>query len=227
MEVSSLEAESTDAAALLVSPMASLSEPILATRVSLPWAADCAFDGDLAGRGILLPDRAGDVRGDLVDVAHGVADFAHRIDGISRRGLDQADILADLGGRFGGLPGQRLDLVRHHREAAAGLAGARSLDGRVQRQQIGLLGDRLDQGEYAVDALGRCGETFDLGDRLFGPQAGLFDHAGGLTDLAADLLAPKPTIPRRRWRRRRRCWRPARSRRRRRPRVRLHRMPRW
>lgn len=44
MEVRSLEAESTDVAALLVSPMVLLSAPMLATRVSLPWAADCALE---------------------------------------------------------------------------------------------------------------------------------------------------------------------------------------
>src|SRR5260370_34447633 len=36
VEVSSLDAESTDVAALLVSPIALLSEPILVTKVSLP-----------------------------------------------------------------------------------------------------------------------------------------------------------------------------------------------
>jgi hypothetical protein len=43
--------------------------------------------------------------------------------------------------------------VGDHGKAAAGVARARGLDGRVQRQQIGLLGDRLDQRQHAVDAL--------------------------------------------------------------------------
>src|SRR5258705_12791741 len=59
--------------------------------------------GDLAGRGILLPDGAGDVRRDLVDVTHGVADFAHGIDGVPRRCLDLADVLTYLGSCLGGL----------------------------------------------------------------------------------------------------------------------------
>ena len=75
-----------------------------------------------------------------------------------------------------------------HGKAAAGIAGAGGLDGGVERQQIGLLGDRLDQVEHAVDALGGGGKTLDLGDRLVGAQAGLLDGAGGLADLAADLL---------------------------------------
>ena len=77
--------------------------------------------------------------------------------------MDHADVLADFGGGFGGLLGQRLDLVGDDREPAAGVAGARGFDGRVQRQQIGLLGDRLDQVEHAVDALGRSSQTFDFG----------------------------------------------------------------
>jgi hypothetical protein len=96
------------------------------------------------------------------------------------RGLDQADILADFGGRLGGLFGQRLDLVGDDGKAAAGIAGARRFDGGVQRQQVGLLGDRLDQIEHAVDALGRGGRPLDFGDRFLGAQAGLFDRAGGL-----------------------------------------------
>ncbi len=101
--------------------------------------------GDLAGGGILLSDRAGDVRRDFIDVAHGIADFADRIDCIACRCLDHADVLTYFSGRLGGLPGQSLDLVRDHREAATGLAGASGFDRRIQRQKIGLLGDRLDR----------------------------------------------------------------------------------
>src|SRR3546814_10805198 len=46
---------------------------------------------------------------------------------------------------LGGLHGERLHLAGHHGEALAGLAGARRLDGRVERQQVGLLGDVMDQ----------------------------------------------------------------------------------
>jgi len=33
--------------------------------------------------------------------------------------------------------------LRHHRKTPAGIAGACGFDGRVQRQQVGLLGDRM------------------------------------------------------------------------------------
>ena len=39
-----------------------------------------------------------------------------------------------------------------HGEALAGLAGARRLDGGVERQQVGLLGDRGDQLDDVADA---------------------------------------------------------------------------
>src|SRR6185369_4812854 len=141
-----------------------------------------------AGRRILLLDRAGDDRGHLVDLAHGVADFADRLDGGFGRRLDQADVLADLGGRFRGLLGQRLDLVGNDRKTATGVAGAGGFDRRIERQKIGLLGDRLDQAEHAVDALGRGCKPFDFRDRSLGALARLLDSAGRLAHLAADFL---------------------------------------
>src|ERR1700686_1573564 len=98
--------------------------------------------GDLAGRGVLLPNGAGDVRGDVIDVTHGVTDFAYGVDRILCRCLDLADVLTYFRGRLGGLFSQSLDLVSNHREAATGVAGASGFDRRVQRQKIGLLGDR-------------------------------------------------------------------------------------
>ena len=57
-----------------------------------------------------------------------------------------------------GLAGQRFDLGGDHREAAAGFAGARGLDGGVEREQIGLAGDRLDQADHLADAGGGAAE---------------------------------------------------------------------
>ena len=71
------------------------------------------------------------IAGDGVDRAHG-------------RLLHAADLGGNLLGRLGGLAGERLHLRRHHGEAAAGFTGARRLDGGVEREQIGLLGDRRE-----------------------------------------------------------------------------------
>ena len=58
-----------------------------------------------------------------------------------------------LVGHHGAL-GQLAHLVRHHREAAARLARARRLDGRVQGQQVRLVGDLLDDLQDLADVVG-------------------------------------------------------------------------
>ena len=68
------------------------------------------------------------------------------------RRLDAGDLLADLAGRLRGLFRQRLYLGRHDGETAAGVAGAGRLDGGVERQQIGLLGDGIDEFDHRADA---------------------------------------------------------------------------
>ena len=70
-----------------------------------------------------------------------------------RRALHARDVRRDLVGRLGGLAGQRFDLGGDDGKAATGLAGARRLDGRIQRQKIGLLGDRRDQLDHVADLL--------------------------------------------------------------------------
>ena len=67
------------------------------------------------------------------------ADRRHRVTG----GVaDVSDMAVDLLGGSRRLAGELLDLAGDHREAFAGIAGARRLDGGVQRQQVGLGGDR-------------------------------------------------------------------------------------
>ncbi len=58
--------------------------------------------------------------------------------------------------RPGALLGELADLVRDDREALAGLAGAGRLDGRVEREEVRLVGDARD----------RLGELLDLLRRL-------------------------------------------------------------
>ena len=84
-------------------------------------------------------------------------------DGFLRRGLDAGDLRADLAGRLRGLLGQRLDLGGDDGEAAAGLAGTRRLDGGVERQQVGLAGDGVDQLDDVADAGGRLRQLVDAG----------------------------------------------------------------
>ena len=100
---------------------------------------------DLRGRGVLLLDRARDRGGDAVDVGDRLGDVVHRLDHLARSLADRRHLAVDLLGRLAGLGGERLDLLRHDREAAAGFAGARRLDGGVEREQVGLVRDRRDQ----------------------------------------------------------------------------------
>ena len=83
------------------------------------------------------------------------ATMAHGFDRALGRALDAGDLLRDFLGRLRGLVGERLHLLRHHREALAGIAGARRLDRGVERQQIGLRGDRLNELDHGADALAR------------------------------------------------------------------------
>ena len=85
-----------------------------------------------------------DDRGDLLD-------RGHRRGGVA---LDGQHPLGDVLGRLRRLLRQLLDLVGDDREALAGLAGPGRLDGGVQRQQVGLLGDRGDHLDDVAD-LGR------------------------------------------------------------------------
>jgi hypothetical protein len=58
----------------------------------------------------------------------------------------------DVLGGFCRLLRQRFHLRRDHREAAAGIAGARGFDGRVQCQEIGLARDRVDELDDVADS---------------------------------------------------------------------------
>ena len=63
--------------------------------------------------------------------------------------------VADLLRRHLAALGQLAHLGGHHREALAVLAGARRLDRRVQRQQVGLVGDVVDDADLLGDLLHR------------------------------------------------------------------------
>ncbi len=80
-----------------------------------------------------------------------------------RRFLDEA---GDLAGRLVGPLGQLADLVGHHGESPAVLAGPGRLDGRVQGQQVGLAGDLGDHLDDLADLRGTGADQFHGLDRL-------------------------------------------------------------
>ncbi|CAN0427084.1 unnamed protein product, partial [Phaeothamnion confervicola] len=144
--------------------------------------------GDLVGRRTLLFDRRGNRGGDLRHPGNRAADLAHCRDRLKRRALDLGDLRCDLAGGFRGLSRQGLDLLGDHGEAAARVACTRSFDGGVQRQQVGLLGDRRDQLGDVADPLGGLRQFVDArvgALRLFHRLVG---DAVGVLHLPADLV---------------------------------------
>ncbi len=103
-----------------------------------------------------------------------------------RADLQLFDHLLDFLRRALGAMGEVAHLVRHHREAPASLACPRSLDGSVEGQQVGLLGNALDHFQDVADVHGLGIQRFDLG-------AGSPDLLGQLAhggDILLDDLAP-------------------------------------
>src|SRR5262249_54478397 len=139
----------------------------------------------------LLPDRRGDVAYPLHGAARPTIDFGERggdligeldalgnliaaafqvADGAADFILDRLDHAGDFSGRGRGTLGQLAHFVGYHREATALLTRARRLDGGVEREQVGLVGDVLDDLDDATDLGGarrqRIDDTRGLLDRI-------------------------------------------------------------
>src|ERR1700722_15599801 len=96
-----------------------------------------------AGRRVLLLDGGRDRGRDLVDARDPRADMLDRRDRVVGRVLDRLGLGGNVLGRGRGLRRKRLHLGGDDRKALAGLPGARPLDRGIERQQVGLAGDRL------------------------------------------------------------------------------------
>ena len=107
-------------------------------------------------------------RGDIVALADQIADLAVKV----ANGI--ADQMRGLPRRFG----EAFHFAGDHRKAFACLAGARRFDGRIQREQIGLLGDRLDRSGHLRNLCQGASDSaqsgFDAADR--------FDQFGDVLD---------------------------------------------
>ena len=145
-----------------------------------------AHIGDQAlRRGALLIHRGGNRIGherELVDRLGNRADRRHRVAGGR---LDLGDLGADLTGCLAGLRRERLHLGRDDRKAPSRLAGTRGLDRGVEREQIGLLGNRRDDADDVADVLRGLGERTDGLPRVGGTlhrgaaDVGAFLHLHG------------------------------------------------
>ena len=116
------------------------------------------------------------------------------------RALHRQDFAGDLLGRLGGLHRERFHFGGNHREAAPGVAGARRLDGGVERQQIGLAGDILNELDHVADLLRHLRQRGNVVIGGAGIGNGAAHHLVGLHQLAADLLDRDRKFGRRRGR---------------------------
>jgi hypothetical protein len=131
----------------------------------------------LRDAGMLVLRRTADAGQQVGQLLHAADDLAHRGAGLlgllvaladtRHRILDQA---LDLLGRLGTALRQQAHFRSHHGEAAALLAGARRFHRRIQRKDVGLEGDAIDQ----------------LGD-VADPPRGLADAMHGRDHLANGL----------------------------------------
>ena len=93
------------------------------------------------------------------------------------RGLNLADDALDVPGGARAFDGELANLLGDHREPLAVLARPGGLDGRVEREQIGLLGDVADGLDDGADLLGLARELQDL---LGDPAHALLDDVHAL-----------------------------------------------
>src|SRR5690606_18964757 len=113
-----------------------------------------------------LVDQFADTAVLLQDVAHGLGGFAracHAALGDLHGFMDQA---ADFPRRRSGALGQRPDFAGDHGEAAALFACPGSLDGGIERQDVGLEGDAVDHLDDVADLLAGRIHALDLLRRL-------------------------------------------------------------
>jgi hypothetical protein len=76
---------------------------------------------------------------------------------------------------------------RHDRKATAGFSGPRRLDGGVERQQVGLFGDGVDEFNHVADAAYGLRQFADAVVGAAGLADGVGRHPRRLLHLAADL----------------------------------------
>ena len=143
---------------ICVSALLTCSMPVACSALAL------AMSDTISATFLIEFDDLGQRRAGPVDQLDAVLDLAGAV----------GDQVLDVLGRLRRALRQAAHLRRHHREAAAGLAGARRLDRGIERQQIGLPRDLVDHAD----------DVGDLARGLLDPR-----HR-------AHRLAPPPAPPR-------------------------------
>ena len=135
--------------------------------------------GELARHAPDLVERAARGVGELRALDDADRRFLHRRHGVLRVRLNRLDDRVDLLRRLAGALREALHFLGHDGEAAAGLAGGRRLDRRVEREDVRLLGDVRDQLDDVADLERRFAEALDPLRRVLDLRADLV-HAGDL-----------------------------------------------
>ena len=121
--------------------------------------------------GVELGTSLGHLLHPLVRLLHALG---HQADGLAGVALKLLDHLLDLdGGRLGTVR-EFAHLGGDHGKTATRLTGAGGLDGGVQGQQVGLLGDAADGVHHGADAID--------------PVLHFVDHGGGALDVAGESV---------------------------------------
>ena len=163
--------------------------------------------GNVGAGSRLLAQGFGNVAHDIDHLIRTPAHFGHRVTGLRgqfntpanlghaglhrfhsglRFILNRDDHRRNLLRRFAGAFGQFSHLVGHHRKTAPLLARARGFDGSVQRQQVGLIGNFLDDFDNRGNLVGAPTQFFNgrgRGGHRTGNLTHLDDH--GLHQISA------------------------------------------
>ena len=122
-----------------------------------------------------------------IDLLHARGNAADRLDRARRHRLHRGNLPVDFFGRLRGLHRERFDFRGHHGKSTSGFAGASGFDRGIEREQIGLTRDVLDELDHVADLLRRACKRADLRVGRAGFVEGKPDKAVGLAQLAADL----------------------------------------
>jgi hypothetical protein len=100
---------------------------------------------------------------------------------------DGRRFVLDFRQRFGGLRRECLNFLRDNRKAAASLARSRRFNGGIERQQVGLVGDRRNHGGDLIDILDGGHQRASVVDGVPSTCRSLSHDYGCIGDLAVDL----------------------------------------
>ena len=142
---------------------------------------------NLAGGGVLLLDRGRNRGGILIDLLHALGIPPNGVDHTGGRGLDGDDLCRDLLGRLRCLNRERLHLRCDNSETPSRVACAGSLDGGVERQQIGLPGDVANKLHDRADLSRGFSKARDFVVRRSRFRQGGCNHLGRLDKLMVDF----------------------------------------